>query len=69
MKTVRDCIELSLIRGELGINGDFAYYRDTDETKIRIPLSVIIRLYELAKFETERHGQDWETFQNKQVNQ
>jgi hypothetical protein len=67
LKAGRDSIELSLIRGELGINGDFANYRDTDEAKIRIPLSVIIRLYDLAKFETERRGQDWEAFCNKQV--
>jgi hypothetical protein len=68
LKTGKDIIELSPIQGGLNIHGDFAYYRDTEETKIYIPLSVIIRLYELGKFETDRRGQNWDDFCNQQVN-
>jgi len=64
MKTGRDCIRLSKISGELNTHGDFAYYRDTDQTMIQIPLSDIVRLYELAKFEAERQGKNWESEAN-----
>jgi hypothetical protein len=64
MKTQGGVICLSEIGKAINIQGDFAYYMDTEHTKIQIPLSVIVRLYELAKFEAERQGKNWESEAN-----
>lgn len=43
-------------------NGDMICYTDVDGARITIPMTVIIRLYELAKFDIERQGIDFDVW-------
>lgn len=53
-----------------GVRGASVYessigYTDSQNNKINIPMATLIRLYELAKFDVERRGRNWEEYADK----
>lgn len=43
-------------------NGDMVCYTDIEGARINIPLTVIVRLYDLAKFDMERRGTNFDEY-------
>jgi hypothetical protein len=41
---------------------DAVAYTDIADNRVVIPLTVIIRLYELSKYDVEKRGGDWDSY-------
>lgn len=60
MRIENGIVKLANAKSILPPDGNTIGYRDEFGTQIIIPLSAVLRMYEVAKTETERRGLNWD---------
>jgi len=68
MKTINDTIILEDIYGGISPSFEGINYIDASVSNIHIPYRVLVRLYEIAKYDIQKTGIDWDKFCENLVN-